>query len=139
MVGRVRQHCTVMANNYTQFSCLLSVTNPAERQWWRHLLDTAEEETGLLGDLVGDDHVGFDAELTEDGVWFYSEESGCPEHVAAAVQAFFSRFRLDGQFGFEWAEWCDKPRLGEFGGGGCYVTTGEVRWLNTAGWLGEQH
>lgn len=52
-------------------------------------------------------------------VWFHTEEYGSPYQVACLVQAFFEQMRPEGDDVFElsWADTCDSPRVGEFGGG----------------------
>ena len=38
--------------------------------------------------------------------------------------------------GFEWANWCSSPRVGEFGGGALVLRRGAApKWMNTGQWL----
>lgn len=130
-----------MANNYLQFSCVLPVTEPAERAWWERLLATQDDEDGDLLRIVDPDgfgYRGFGAELDDDGVWFYADEFGDPDRVARVVQEFFRQCDKDGFFGFEWAETCSKPRVDEFSGGAVLVTADEIRWMHTSRWLVDQ-
>jgi hypothetical protein len=73
----------------------------------------------------------FDWQLSteERELWIYSEESGNLNNVATLAQAFLKRFRPSGYWSFEYAYTCSKPRVGEFGGGGAFITAKEIKWL----------
>lgn len=130
-----------MANNYQQFSALLAVSDPEERRWWEQILASRDDPDGPLLKIVAADGTGaagFDAELVDDGVWFFAEECGDVEQVAVVVQEFFRQHRRGGVWGFEWADWCSKLRIGEFGGGAVVVTAGDIRWMPTSQWLADR-
>lgn len=107
--------------------------DPGEKEWFAFL-----EERGLDMKTNGLDADYFEQwpyfgwRIEDDHIWLYSEE-GCElEHVAAFVQAFLKKFDPDSQgFGLQWADWCDKLRAGEFGGGAMWVTAKETRWAGT--------
>lgn len=149
-----------MANNYLEFSAALAVETDEERDWlkrqltetpveydeehnaWvevlpetpheaipRFLLDYSEQDTD---EPV---YVEFAYEWLDDGIVFYSEETGSPEQVAHLVQKFLQRFHPDKSWGLTWANVCSKPRPDEFGGGAVLVTAQGQRWMNTWDWL----
>ncbi len=135
-----------MANTYTQFSFAVPLDNEDQIAWARravaYLHDHAEDAPWAEGDelavvLPDDDWVGFAADVDDDGLWIYAEETGQPEHVVPLVQEFLRRFRPDGFVGFEWADHSSKPLIDGFGGGACLVSPDTVRWLSTSKWLSE--
>ena len=71
-------------------------------------------------------------------MWLYAEESGNPLAVAQFVQAFLKRFRPEESFALTYAYFCDKPRLGEFGGGAIVVTTKSINSFDAHEWANEQ-
>jgi hypothetical protein len=73
----------------------------------------------------------FDYSTEHDRFWVYTEESAYIEHVAIVVQAFIKKFRPKFVFKLTWCESCDKPRIGEFGGGWLVVSKDEVIYGNT--------
>lgn len=83
----------------------------------------------------GAENFGFDYELGEDEIHFYSEEYGNIDTVQALVSEFISLFRKDYVFTLSWSESCSKMRVGEFGGGGMIVSLDETRFMNVWGWL----
>jgi hypothetical protein len=104
-----------MANNYTQFSFVLKGVTAEEATWLQHEHASVEEYP---------DGCGPEFELAVDGpeAFFYAEENGNVEQAAALVSQFFEKFRPAETLVFEWADWCSKPRPGEFGGGVCLVS-----------------
>ncbi len=123
-----------MANNYLQFSEVINKVTPEEAAWAKSRL---EEMTGKYFDDDGENGWYFqwavhEAHDPEEGphIWLYSEEGAEPEHVAAFVQEFLQKFRPDGCFSLTWAAFCDKLRVGEFTGGGIFVTAKKVAWFN---------
>lgn len=139
-----------MANNFTQFSFAIPLDAPEQVAWATSVTEAlatvdvyADSPPALPEALIDvlsgvDEWVGYSAEVDEDGLWIYAEESGTPEHVVPLVQAYLSRFDPEGYIGFEWADWCSKPRLDEFGGGSVFITATEARWMHSSYWLVEQ-
>jgi hypothetical protein len=92
------------------------------------------------------DWLGFDWEFRDGDewddygrhLWLYTEESGEPAHVAHLVQTFLRRFRPDQCWALTFAETCSKMRVGEFSGGGCFVTADEIRWQGGYTFVEEQ-
>lgn len=139
-----------MANNFIQFSEELTGLTEEEANWLelmsnlasdrdvdfkenddrQHFSDEGDpltEEARLACMLFSDEPI-ISAEAKKDEedktwtVWFYSDESNDPNAVAELVRAFFQKFRPDGDdvFTLTWCDYCDKLRIGEFGGG-CFA------------------
>lgn len=123
-----------MANNYLQFSEVINNITPEETEWARTRL---KEMTDKFSDSCGDEGWYFewavhDAHDPTQGphVWVYAEEGGEPEHVAEFFQEFLKKFRPDECLSLTWASFCSKLRVGEFGGGGFFVTAKKAYWYN---------
>lgn len=142
-----------MANNYLQFSYTHSLKTQEECDW------VAELTNGLatyspdikpwvkdLAKLVGDKADWFDDDnpfgyikflKEEKEIWLVSKDDDNSEPYAAGLvlSAFLKQFYPNEIAGFEWASWCSKPRVGEFGGGAVVVTSTEVLLYPTHGVL----
>jgi hypothetical protein len=125
-----------MANNYLLFSETIDEITPAERNWIDRVLIVDErvsitlKEAGIkLNTIAIECWPGFQWELPDNDtcLWFYSEESGHIEHVAAFARAFLACFRPNACWSMTWAATCSKPRTGEFYGGGIFVTAKTVK------------
>jgi hypothetical protein len=121
-----------VANIYLQFSEVINNLTEQEAEWAKNRLT---EMTNKFSDSYGEEGWDFEWEIKKslDGetyVWMYSEESSSPEHVVSFAQEFLKRFRPDGSFAITWASFCDKPRVGEFDGGGAFVTANSVDWFS---------
>lgn len=122
-----------MANNYTQFSEIIDNATPEEIEWAKKRL--AEMEVKFF-ESNGDAGWYFESEVHEkkhggnDGphIWVFAEEGGEPEHVAEFAQEFLKKFRPNACFSLTWASFCDKLRVGEFDGGGLFVTAEKIEW-----------
>jgi hypothetical protein len=152
-----------MADNYTQFSDALELDNVEQVAWFRKQLDGAmldrlrnyelEHAGGKIRkprwakDSVLADHIlagsecGIDFEFIGPdapgrySIVFYNEESGDVDAVAVIVQAYLTKFAPKRCFGICWAATCNRPRIGEFGGGAIFVTAKGVEYINTFEWL----
>lgn len=75
-------------------------------------------------------------------VWFYSEEAEEPMVVAEVVHHFFLEFRKKAKpppvFTLTWATFCDKLRIGEFGGGALIVTREGIEVFGVHDWVDAQ-
>lgn len=84
---------------------------------------------GILAEGAIDLFPNFNCQIDSQGDWWLSThqyEYGDVAHVAYIVQAFIKKFRPDMVFTMTWAEYCSKPRLGEFGGGWSVVNKNEM-------------
>ena len=143
-----------MADNYVLFSQVVPRLTAAERAWAERTLGGGERGDELQHDepdparalhasgirtrhVDPDDWPGFAWELTRPGndLWLYSSESGNPVHAGEFVRALLARFRRRDCWTLTWAETCSRPRVGEFGGGGLFVTAGSVRAFSASDWL----
>jgi len=95
-------------------------------------------------DTSDTDWLGFEYEFDDDSdkwgrhLWIYSEECGEPVHVAHLVQEFLKRFRADQCWSLTYALTCSKLRVGEFTGGGCFVTADTIQWQNSDAFVAKQ-
>lgn len=135
-----------MAENYIQFSEIITGVTPEQKEWLIDWLlqyherkdrpDKLEwsKERGLCEYNNEDADVWprFDWVFTEDGdLWIRDDGGdGSVEDVAVLVKTYFKRFKFDSYFTLTWAETCSKPRVGEFTGGGFIVTPHgrSVKW-----------
>lgn len=145
-----------MANNYTQFSELITGITKKEKEWielaladysgefndslepsalFKQLPDDIQELYKGLHEESQEDYLDFQWDLTDKGktLWLYAAESGDPSRVAAFVQAFLTKFRPNDTFSLSWASWCDKLRASEFNGGSILVTADWCKWYNDSG------
>ena len=99
-----------------------------------------KEQASLMDDFNSMECPDFGLELNRGGrtLWLYAEESGDIGHVAILVQQFLRKFRPHGCFSLTAADYCSKPRLGEFGGVAVFVTATEIRLMSTWEWVAEQ-
>ena len=137
-----------MANNYLSFSEKIIALDAKEKKWINGIPLSTEEkyeddeialrdalekhgiDTKSIKDTI-EMFPSFDFTITEEDWWIYTEESGGIDHVACVVQAFIKKFRPRFVFTLTWCEYCDKPRIGEFGGGAMVVTKDKIRYWNT--------
>lgn len=115
-----------MANYYTQFSTMIKDLTDEERKWW----EKYQEEKAERRESNDDDYfTTCNVELQNDGAWLYADDSCNIDSTAELIQRFLSENRPDQCHSFEWAETCSKPRLDEFGGGGCFITATEIKFF----------
>lgn len=120
-----------MANNYTEFSEVVSDLTDEERQWFEEWF-----EEWLAANDDSDEPVEFVASFEDAGktLWIRSEESGDIDGIAGMVQEFLAKFRPDQSWSLSWAATCSGPRVGEFGGGAIFVTAQRIEFVNSWGW-----
>jgi hypothetical protein len=139
-----------MADNYQLFSEIIPTLTQEERALAERVLGCTQQqdragdaakilkEAGLNMDAVDlDDWPGFQWSIDspDSELWLYGEEFGNVSHVAEFVRAFLARFRPADCWQLTWAETCSKPRIGEFGGGGLFVTASRVSYCVPHDWL----
>ena len=152
-----------MADNYLEFSELLTNLSDEEVAWLDnqldivHLRDGVEVEksnatwTGCRayrdmpdydGAYGGD--VGFEYEFYEQHdekgryLWIYAEEHAYVDRVAHLVQKFLRQFRPDETWSLTYSVTCSKPRVGDFGGGAVVVSATDIKWFNAWDFVEEQ-
>jgi hypothetical protein len=99
-----------MANNYSGYSFAIKVPNEAAARW----LENQAEENGI------------DTERYQESLVLSREDSIDLVVVTEFLQLYLKKFAPKDVIGFSWAEWCDKPRVNEFGGGCVVVTCAEI-------------
>jgi len=82
--------------------------------------------------------VGFDAEMTSDGLWVHNRDQLDIESLASFIQIVFRHYKLDDGFGFEVGHTCDRSRVDGFGGTAVFITKSNISWFSTYGWLDEK-
>lgn len=141
-----------MANSYTQFSEEIEDITSEEAKWIDEVLrfDYSEsEEDGPaiarlarllgrkkkeLGDVDLDCWPGFEwsTKGAEKGtLWLYCEEGFQEGNLVIFIQSFIRKFRPDYVFKMSAACFCDKMRLGEFGGIWLAISKDQVEAGNT--------
>ncbi len=97
---------------------------------WRHV---AEAEGIIDADLLGFEY-SLDAESDEpDGretLWLHASEHGDPFLAALAVQQFLKKFSPSQCWSLTYSGSCSRLRVGEFCGGGLFVTATKIKCLN---------
>ncbi|KZX58054.1 hypothetical protein A3709_20800 [Halioglobus sp. HI00S01] len=81
--------------------------------------------------------LGFYTNAESSGLYISGEEYVNVDHVGEFLHWMINRFDLE-PLGFTWASYCSKPRPDEAGGGACWVTRDEIRFMNSWSWLDEQ-
>ena len=148
-----------MANSYLEFSEAIGDITEEEKKWIEGIPDRGDYEDnekyededawmkayaealtayGISGQEMLDEgnidmFPNFTCVIDTAGDWWLSThdyEWGYPHHAAMVVQGFIKKFRPDFVFKLTWCEYCDKPRIGEFGGGWLVVDKDRVVFGN---------
>ncbi len=133
-----------MAENYLATSFEVGVVRGEEQDWLTNSMDAASDfvcDGEMPSDLSEDvahmlrfqESWGWEYSKYEDRVVIYCEECGNLEALVTLLQEFLARFFPDRAIVFSWAEWCSKPRPGQFGGGAVIVrpTPDDTTWILT--------
>lgn len=148
-----------MANNYVQFAGIFTHLTADEERWLRHALRDATpgitNEEGLTDQTKfealcaaepwrnadDDDACAPDFQFDFDSnekygsfLMVYAEESGSAWAVGQLAHAFLRQLRPQTIWVLNWATFCDKTRIEEFGGGAVVATAKEVRALSSYAW-----
>lgn len=130
-----------MSNNYSQFSEAIKDLTEDEKKWIRSVVALDYEDEDDLANLLemlpeadrflGEDSEyldcwpGFEMVIREEDnlLWITSRNDDWfnMSHVLLFIQTFLRKFRPDYTFIMTWADWCDKPKLGAFGGGAARI------------------
>lgn len=142
-----------MANNYTQFSEVYEIS-AAQAEVIETIADlvsnldrddedperiAALESLGKLGIKLEDlpescteyGELGFRFQTSGSDpcrLWVYAEECGDVDSVATILSAMLEATGDDRILTGTWADWCSKPRAGEFSGGFWAVSAKEIRF-----------
>jgi len=130
-----------MANSYLQFSEVLVADTDKKKAWVTAFLKQPDdvnpeegtpeyasfalwcEEHGVDDPSQAEYYPSFTYSWEGKGkeLWLRSEEACYLNEVAALVQAFFKRFKINKIWTLTYAATCSKMRVGEFSGGGFIV------------------
>jgi len=117
-----------MADNYCESSSLINIPKDKMDEAAK-IVERIENELGKNGE----EWVGFAAEMVENGVWIYSDETINPERAEALVRELVEELDLPGVYVCSWSYTCSKPRIDEFGGGAFAVKKGkDTIWVDAA-------
>ncbi len=85
-----------------------------------------------LGEPPGFNYEFLPAEETDAGqrLLFYAGGHDCLDRLAHVVQKFLQQFSPDKYWSLTYSITCSKPRVGEFGGGGVFVTARSIQWFD---------
>ena len=138
-----------MADYFTNFSLVISLTNETEQAYALDLANKASlaqqgdelpaDFAPSLVDVIEDwqfetvaDHSG-----TQYGLWLHSMNGGV-DAVCEFIQHLLQKFDPQGKVSFEWSHDCSKPRVDAYGGGAAFITAQGIKTMSTAAWLTEQ-
>lgn len=134
-----------MADFFLQFSEVIPNLTDEEAAWFAKYIDSRHKGLTMDGAPMDFDDDGYFPDFQfaiksstgEWGkyAWFSAEESGSVRQVAEVAQEFLKKFRPDGHFSLTWAEWTNKLRVGQFDGGGLFVTATEISTFHAAEWV----
>jgi hypothetical protein len=135
-----------MANNYCQASSFLEVPEDKRELLTEQLLDEAyaaasravahmwdiDPDTEPNDDWMQEVSTGLEYKTESSGIWLGDDESFNPDAAAAFARVIIDRLELDEPFYCTWAEFCSKPRIDAFGGGGFVVKRGFKTFFTSA-------
>lgn len=145
-----------MANYYIQFSEVITHLTQEEEEWLTAELEqdldsmSEEEATAWCAARVTDvseitdlNWPGFEWKIRNNdntslewGTYFWVTAGDANmDNLLNLTQRFLRKFRPNELFVIRWAEICDKPRVGAFGGGVWIVGANESIYMNTFEWL----
>ena len=124
-----------MSDHYVHSSNVLLI--PASKvDEAQKIIDSAIIELKKLEGIDDDDIVDVDVEILEEGdgtpvgspnraVWIYGERMFSPNQAAFIVQKLMDGLNIDGRFVCSYCWRCDKPEVGQFGGGAFVAQKGK--------------
>ena len=110
-----------MANNYMQFSFVLTLASEADAALF---LQEHKIACIVADEIQYDEGIDFltgQSMTSKTGVLICSDESGSVNDAVDFIEQFVSRTPQTGTVQIEWAEFCSKMRPGEVGGGAVLV------------------
>ena len=134
-----------MANNYAPCSFAVKCPDKLAFDWLEAKVnfhpectcfDKGDCEIEIKCPYCEDLHCyGIDAEKLEGRgeniLWIYSEEGGNYDQLSKVLQEYLQLFEPTGLIAFTWCEYCDKPRLDEFGGGCFMIDKDNIELVHT--------
>lgn len=139
-----------MANSYTSASFEIPVTDPERVQKWmtwiaqfvdreiEHLppSEFTKPVEMLLDEFRENGYLGFRWDVLGHAqtptLWFSHDESIDMEAAAAVAMIILDLEGNDEVYAAEWANTCDKPRIGEFGGGTVVFNRHRSEWMSSS-------
>ena len=108
-------------------------------EWYRKLAPGATEGKdfpSFIDDCLGGPSM-VTHELTERGLWIYTEENAGIDSLAHAIHETMKHYNTPGYVTFEWAYTASKPMLDAFGGGAAFISATEITIRSTGDWINE--
>lgn len=135
-----------MANNYLQFSTIVSGLTKEEEAWveseFKRIEHPSDEEADSIIEKynlgLDEDSLDFEWALDDGSLWIGATESGNPDHVAEFMRDFLRANRPNEYLVMGWSFSCDKLRADEFGGGAMFVTAQTIDYFDTVDWMEEK-
>ena len=120
-----------MANNYTQFSTAIAITDDKAEVVLAAIVRALREflkegqKTGVYlrdTDLVEDNEIflslgGTEIVMEPGQVWIHGDECGDIDVAILVIETIQATLKLNKPHVFSWAHTCSKARIDEFGGG----------------------
>ena len=133
-----------MSNNYSEFSQVIECVSTEGIEFLESLLNPQEE--GDYIDMDGDSHLDIepcefnrDLSIDDKALWVRDFEGGGVNHrLIDAIKQYQLKFDDPNPVTLEWSDRCDKPRVGEFGGGVIVILRGHSHWMTTRHWADEK-
>lgn len=127
-------------NTYCSFSSKFAIPEDKFQPLLQWLTDNEEHEAQRYD---GDDWCGFSWEPYESSsqpgpfIAVFAEEFGSPDAVVNIFQRAMAALDFSITLGLEWCYYCDKRRIGEFGGGCVAFNRYKQEWMNTSEEMGK--
>ena len=118
-----------MANNYTKMSEYICMPKEAIDYLVASIAKVVESDD----DEHDEEHwLGCDTKReAPDLLWVFTEENVNMDLLSDLIQETMEKFNLDGCITIEWADYCDKLRISEFGGGCVAITKNDTYWCQS--------
>ena len=129
-----------MADDFTQFSCVLDVGAPENAARAIAIYEADCADGALEAQFSNGFFVSVPSEDAGAQLWIRDEGAGDPESVIRFVKICAAEFSLFGSWGFQYSNMCSNPRLDGFGGGAHVLdlATGQaIAWFDTENWIAQ--
>ncbi len=125
-----------MADYYTQYSFEINNLTPKEESWLEREIEKRYDEDFLVLLPESSFGTGLDGSRC---LWFHEDVGGSEiDILAEMLQDFLKEFRSDLSISFSWASTCSKPRVDSFSGGAVFITSEDIVYMSTEGWIVKQ-
>ena len=128
-----------MANNSSEFSQIIECVS---KEGLDFLVTLLEPQAGDYIDSDGEPHMDTEpcefSRESETSLWVHAFEGIAPTHrLIDAIQQYQIKFNDPKPVSIEWADTCDEPKVGQFGGGAGVIFRGISHFMTTNLWVNE--